>query len=162
MADVLKKNGNVNIKMWITKDRAPDLRRYNLPVATEIAAVFVSEDGDPPINRDICVHNKNDGSVQNIPFYSPNCDPMTYPILFPFGDLGWTSGIPKVGRIVSSDKQENDADEGRKTVSMLEFYSFRLQQREMFCPLLHAGKVCFAFPLTGYTRVSFSYHSNFR
>lgn len=139
MGDIFKTQRNhMEIRMWITKDRAPDPRRYNLPVATEIAAVFDSEDGEPPINRDICVRFKGNGMTQNIPFYSPNCDPMIYPILFPHGDFGWRSGIPRVGR-TTVDADENENEESRRNVSMLDFFSHRLQTREVFNPLLRAG-----------------------
>lgn len=36
--------------MWITKYKAPDVRRYNLPETTQISTVFVSADGDLPIH----------------------------------------------------------------------------------------------------------------
>ena len=55
----------------------PDRRRYNQPTTDEVAAIYV---GDFPVFS-------NDGKVRAIPITSPHCDPMTYPLLFPFGHL---------------------------------------------------------------------------
>lgn len=88
-------NSRSTIQMWITKDRQQDPRRYNLPVANEVAAVFSTEDGEPPFKRDIAIHPLNNSDLQRISIISPNCDPMTYPLLFPKGEPGWQPGMPK-------------------------------------------------------------------
>ena len=64
----------------------PDRRRNNLPTADEVAAIYVGDDRSPPL-QDFSVFS-NDGKVRAIPITSPHCDPMTYPLLFPFGHLG--------------------------------------------------------------------------
>src|SRR5271156_4349579 len=47
------------INMWIHQDKKKDQRRYNAPAANEVAIVFRSEEGEPPFERDICVHPKD-------------------------------------------------------------------------------------------------------
>jgi hypothetical protein len=39
--------------------RGPDCRRYNEPTRSEVAAVFVGEDGAPPGERDIAVYPRD-------------------------------------------------------------------------------------------------------
>jgi len=54
-----------------------DIRRYNDPTVSEIAAVFESSDGAPPSHRHISVYPKT-GDIQRIDYDSMHCDPMTY------------------------------------------------------------------------------------
>ena len=63
--------------------------RPNLPVVNEIAAVFTdSGDGAPPNNRDIKIHCRDGKSIQ-LKIDSEHTDPMTYPLLYPYGGGGW-------------------------------------------------------------------------
>ena len=72
--------------------RGPDQRRYNEPTHDEVAAVFIGEDGAPPVNRDVVIYPK-DTPPQRISYMSCNLDPMCYPLLFPRGDIGWYDAI---------------------------------------------------------------------
>lgn len=159
MKEVMQNMGeeSTSINMWIIKDRTHDPRRYNLPVANEVAAVFVSDDGEPPFDRDIAVHPKGDHNLQNLSILSPNCDPMTYPLLFPHGDPGWQRGIDKVGKNkdahnANSDNDDGDEEKTRK-VSMLEFYSYHLQERQSFNPLLSSGKLSQQYIVDAFLKV---------
>ena len=71
------------IRMYMRS--GPDRKRYNLPTTDEVAAIYVGDDGSPPLH-DFSVFS-NDGKVRAIPITSPQCDPMTYHLLFPFGHL---------------------------------------------------------------------------
>ncbi|UYV76743.1 hypothetical protein LAZ67_14001932, partial [Cordylochernes scorpioides] len=64
---------------------------------------------------------------------NPNCDPMTYPLLFPAGDPGWAIGILH---------EENMRTSTRNHVTMLQFYSYRLAIRPGFSPI-HYGRRLF-------------------
>ncbi|CAF5146363.1 unnamed protein product, partial [Rotaria sp. Silwood1] len=97
-----------------------DRRLYNLPTANEVAAVFVGEDSEVPIYRHIAIHPRGQ-DLQMIQIMDPNCDPIIYPLLFPRGDKGWYPELEKI-----------DQSRNRKSVSMLQFYSFRLAIRPTF------------------------------
>ena len=56
--------------------RGKDQKSYNDPVRDEVAAVFVSEDGSLPGERDIIVHQR-DQPPSKISYLSTNIDPMT-------------------------------------------------------------------------------------
>ncbi|XP_051156397.1 uncharacterized protein LOC127278640 [Leptopilina boulardi] len=40
-----------NIQMWIKRDRSLNQSKFNVPSCSEVALVFVSEDGEPPMER---------------------------------------------------------------------------------------------------------------
>ena len=65
-------------------------RRYDNPTATEIAAVYVGDEGAPPdtANRDIVIYHTANNNTTEIKATSPNADPMTYPLLFFHGEFG--------------------------------------------------------------------------
>ena len=122
--------------------RGNDQRRYNLPTVDEVAAVFVGDDGMPPAQRDFVVYPR-DKPVQNIHYLSANIDPMTYPLLFPRGDLGWMPGI-----MHNLEKRTKS----RNTVTMLQFYSFRLAFRQQFSPLHTSSKLFQQYIVDAYVK----------
>ncbi|XP_057297097.1 uncharacterized protein LOC130625993 [Hydractinia symbiolongicarpus] len=109
-----------------------DRKRYNLPHHDEVAAVFVGQDGAPPGNRDVVIYPRG-GDLQNISTMSANLDPMVYPLFFPRGEPGWHNRIPHVAV---------RATRTRNTTTMLQYYTYRLADREYFSPI-HYGKKLF-------------------
>ena len=75
--------------------RGCDIRRYNFPTSNEIAAVFVGENGAPPVNRDIIIY-PNDSPPARIAYTSCHLDPMSYPLLFIHGEFGWHTELQHV------------------------------------------------------------------
>ncbi|KAL3851391.1 hypothetical protein ACJIZ3_013273 [Penstemon smallii] len=85
-----------------------DQRTYNLPTVNEVAAIWRdTPQGDLGCERDIRVYT--DGSRSHKVRYHYGCyDPLQYPILFPYGESGWHSGIKKKGiHRVSASKKQN-------------------------------------------------------
>ena len=113
--------------------------RTSAPTARgEIAAVFHSADGAPPENRDITIHPKS-GNLQNISILSRLCDPMCYPLLFPYGDSGWTTDIKKAV--------------GHGNVSQLQWYSYHFAIRVgSFNQFLNSGKLTHQFMVDAYCK----------
>ncbi|XP_031127556.1 uncharacterized protein LOC116029649 [Ipomoea triloba] len=68
-----------------------DQRLYNSPTASQVAAVWI-EDYDGVGNNRVYAHC---GRSQNIQYYYGCYDPLQYPLLFPFGDVGWHEGIQR-------------------------------------------------------------------
>ena len=60
-----------NILMIFKRGR--NQRRYNEPRHDEVAAVFVSDEGAPPMERDIIIYPK-DTPCKRISYISANCD----------------------------------------------------------------------------------------
>ena len=72
---------------------------YNLPTVNEIAVIFEGEDGRPPSNVDIQVYPKHQRGIHKISYLSSNSDPMSYPLLFPYGERG------KLNKLVLNNKK---------------------------------------------------------
>ncbi|XP_071581591.1 uncharacterized protein [Temnothorax nylanderi] len=102
-------------KMMRQKDPQHDQRRYNAPQANEIAVVFQNVDGEPPFERDIRIYNKNSNDVQQISILDKRCDPMCYPLLYPYGNDGWHSEL----------KSDNPKYPGFK-ISQMDYYAHLL------------------------------------
>ena len=79
-------------RMYLTNDATANIHRgrLNLPISGEIAAVFVDVDGAPPSNIDVCIYPRHtvQQNQHRINYLSGNCDPLTYPLLFPRGEPG--------------------------------------------------------------------------
>ena len=122
-----------------------DPNRANLPIVSEIAAVFETEDGTPPCNISVRVYPKDRNFHNTLSYSSPHLDPMAYPILYPNGGRGWQSGLQHCGEFSSST---------RNTISVREFYCHRLFDRAgSFNPAIHAGKLTQQYIVELYTRV---------
>lgn len=92
------------VTMHFVADGNVDRRRYNPPpeAVNEVAAVFVGDDGQPPMNVDLVIHDRNPINpqhrrLQTIPAGSSNADPMLYPLFFPRGELGWHNNLQQEG-----------------------------------------------------------------
>lgn len=92
--------------MCIRRNRKVDKYTLNLPTCNKVAIVFL---------------------VILISISSVNVNLMTYPLLFPHGDSGFTVNI----------KQNN----GVRNVTCLQYYNYRLAHRGTFIPYLMGGKV---------------------
>ncbi|XP_031099719.1 uncharacterized protein LOC116003920 [Ipomoea triloba] len=71
-----------------------DQRLYNSPTASQVAAVWIEDYDGVEDNRNIRVY-AHCGRSQNIQYYYGCYDPLQYPLLFPFGDVGWHEGIQR-------------------------------------------------------------------
>lgn len=78
-----------NIYMYLVRENSSNKSYLNSKACNEVAVVFSSENGEAVINRDFCIYSKNN-TPQSIPIISKHLDPMTYPLLFPHGDFGWS------------------------------------------------------------------------
>ncbi|GBM74539.1 hypothetical protein AVEN_126588-1 [Araneus ventricosus] len=109
-----------------------DLYRYNAPTSrTEVAAIFVGDEGEPPANRDICIYSVAD-SYKNILPLNQCSDPMIYPLLFPNRECGWNSNMEHVEERRSAE---------RVRVTQLQYYFYRFAVRNVFSILDKSGKL---------------------
>ncbi|GBL82289.1 hypothetical protein AVEN_252458-1 [Araneus ventricosus] len=123
MHQLIQSNPAVNFKMVFMEHPDLDLSRYNVPTSmTEVAAIFVGDDGEPPANRDICIYPVA-GSCKNISPLNQCSRPMVYPLLFPHGECGWNSNMEHVEERRSSK---------RIRVTELQYYSYRFAVRNAF------------------------------
>lgn len=124
-------NPEMEVSLIFRRDRGKDRRRYNLPTTDEVAMIYSSETGEPPFERDIQVYPISNENLITINILSPNLDPMTYPIFYPFGEAGW---------------QPNWTAESyngkRSHITMLQYKVALLAiRKEEFNVFLHGGKL---------------------
>ena len=82
-------------RLILNLDQRLDQRTYNAPITSKVAAVWV--DGDERRNnfdKNVILHGNNN-EIQTIKSYYGCYDPLSYPLFFPRGELGWHSKIPK-------------------------------------------------------------------
>ena len=126
--------------------RGKNQRRYNEPRHDEVAAVFVGEEGAPPMERDIIIYPK-DTPCKRISYMSANCDPMSYSLMFPRGDLGWVHG---------AQHNSEHCTMKRNTITLLQFYSYRLAVRKTFSAIHYAGKLFQQYVVDAYVKTEAS------
>lgn len=142
---------NPVVNIVFRRDRHSDNRRFNAPTANEIAMVFVNSDGEPPFQRDIRVYPLNPANPQqpfiNINILSPNLDPMSYPILFPYGEPGWQPNWP----CVAYDGAQ--VNRNRVNLTLLQYKAALTAVREVFNPIISAGKLTQQWIVDSYLQV---------
>ena len=113
------------VRMIIAKHPFQD-RCYDNPTTTEIAAVYVGNDGAPPnpADRDLEIYpaDNNAHNTLKIKVTSPNADPMTYPLLFFHGEFGWRVDIQR--NALPNERQQGARRRARLTLN--EFYAYRV------------------------------------
>ena len=78
-------------------DQKLDQRVYNKPLTSEVAAVWIEgSEHMGQFDNSVVLHGK-DRSWKGIRSYHGCYDPLSYPLFFPKGELGWHNCIPKVG-----------------------------------------------------------------
>lgn len=135
------------ISMVIRTDRELDLNRFNEPIATDVAVIFTSNDGEPPFNRNLIAFSKTNSTIRKVSTINPALDPLAYPLLFPNGDLGWHNGIrhSNVNNVnnIEDDEIEHNENNRRKMVTMLQYTSYRLAVRNNEFSMLHHSQKLF-------------------
>lgn len=110
-----------------------------MPVVNEVAGLYkISDEGLPVGEQNIVVQayrqqddNYNLKIVSNL---SPNINPLSYTLLFPYGDLGWQLNTPHVGP---------RRTESRNCISLREYAQFRLAIRNKILKLYIHQQNCF-------------------
>ncbi|GBM02968.1 hypothetical protein AVEN_269877-1 [Araneus ventricosus] len=143
MHRLVQEHPTTSVKMIFLEDKNLDMRRYNAPsLCTEVAAIFVGDNGEPPANQDICVYPVGD-TCQSISPLNQYCDPMTYPSLFPRGECSWNTGMEHV---------EERRTAKRTHASQLQYYAYRLSQRNGFSILHSSGKLFQQYIVDAYVK----------
>ena len=123
-------------------------RKYNVPEASEVAALIVGEQHgalDIVLRRHGSVNANGLEKLDIIRMGHRMFDPLSYPLLFPFGEDGWHSKL-----------MHNDSKGKQQKVSPLKFYARLLFQRECdFNILLHCGRLFQQFLCEMFVKVEF-------
>ncbi|XP_030964293.1 uncharacterized protein LOC115985491 [Quercus lobata] len=115
-----------NVRIRLIRSRNSGERQYDLPVTSEIAALIVGDFNIESSDRDIIVENRSLG-LQRINGTHPSFMALQYPLLFPYVEDGYMLGIPYRNLNGSNSRK-------RESITIREYYAYRLQQR------FHEGK----------------------
>ena len=133
------------VNLRLIGKRSKDGRMYNLPTTDEVAMLIVGDIENLEKGRDIIVR-KHDGMLQQINEHHPAYLALQYPLLFPYGDDGYTRGI---GLRLSVDDQRK-----RTNLTMREYMQYRLHTRlDEADTILCARKLLQQFLVDAYTMV---------
>lgn len=105
-------------RVMLNLDQRLDQRTYNAPISSEVAAVWIEgNERRNTFDKNVILHGNNN-EIQGIRSYHGCYDPLSYPLFFPRGELGWHADIPKVGVTVQelakarAKRKNNDGDPG--------------------------------------------------
>ncbi|XP_024976216.1 uncharacterized protein LOC112514116 [Cynara cardunculus var. scolymus] len=111
---------DVKLKLRLIGKREKDGRTYNLPTASEVAALIVGDDGGTIEKSDIIVQYQT-GYLQAISELHHSYLPLQYTLLFSYGEDGYRLDIPrreqKVLRCETYDAPCNVQEQGEWDVS---------------------------------------------
>lgn len=135
-----------DVKLRILGKRGRDGRRYNLPTASEVAALIVGDFDTAGYDRDIVVQTQS-GALQRVPLLSASYLPMQYPLFFPRGEDGYVENI-----LYSTSSGATKIKRGN--VTLREWFAYRIQHRvSQSCILLFGGRLFQQFLVDGYSMV---------
>ncbi|GKB39597.1 hypothetical protein Tco_0884539 [Tanacetum coccineum] len=136
---------SVNFELRLLSERK-NMRQYNAPTVSEVAALITNDFGDGIPSRDIVVHNRNEGP-QRISELHPAYMALQYPLLFPYGEDGFHDKIPY-------HTNRGTRKTNRGYVSMKEYYAYVIQQRnDQGNTLLRGGRLYQQFLVDAFTTV---------
>ena len=127
------------------KDKENHPGRYNAPTASDIAVVIPND--EEATNRDIIIRYRSTSQIPDLRRINQlhRCyDPFAYPILFPFGDLGWHIGL---------EKTETDKKIKRTSMTQMDYYAYRFHYRNDQNFLFRAGKLFLQFVVDAYAKI---------
>jgi len=152
--DKMKENNSPTIRLRLLGKRNRDGRRYNLPTASEVAALIVGDFENSDFDRDIVVEEQS-GLLQRISIFDPTYFPLQYPMLFPKGEDGFRNDI-----------EINECDDlppiQRLYVTHKEWLQYKIQQREIDISTIVFGKRLFhqflvdSFSMIEYARLKYA------
>lgn len=89
------------VQLKILDPTTKDPRTHNIPTCNEVAVLLVDDPTESATYREVIIEHR-DGSVKRINEKHPFYLPLRYPIIFPFGEQGWSESFPYVGNSSSS------------------------------------------------------------
>ncbi|KAJ0433068.1 putative helitron helicase-like domain-containing protein [Helianthus annuus] len=144
--DCFKQNPHIDLKLCLIGKRSKDGRTYNLPEASEVAALVIGDITQAVENRDIVVKTKT-GRIERISELHPSYLSLQYPLLFPYGEDMYRVDILHRGLT-------EDTNSKRAMCTMREFFAYRLQDRVNKFSLLHYARRLFQqFVVDAYTMI---------
>ncbi|XP_035845226.1 uncharacterized protein LOC118491503 [Helianthus annuus] len=152
--DCFQRNPRENLKIRLIAKRNQDGRTYNLPTASEVAALIVGDIDTLFEPRDIIVKSKQ-GYLERISELHPSYLALQYPLLFVYVDDGYRIDIlhRDVSTSTTSDVSTSTTSK-RHTCTMREYFCYRIQDRlNTFSLVLNSRRLFQQFLVDVYTMI---------
>ena len=97
-----------NHSIFLNSNPGLDQRLYNMPTASEVAAIWIEHDSETlekGTNIQVYSHANTSHRIQH---YFACYDSLQYPLLFPRGESGWHYGIPRNTTANKRKREETD------------------------------------------------------
>ncbi|XP_057415282.1 uncharacterized protein LOC130710142 [Lotus japonicus] len=114
------------VALRLFRNRVHDPNTYNLPSVDEVAALIVGDFDSSDCGRDIILRSSS-GKFERIYETHSSFLPLQYPLLFPYGEGGFSDEIGFCGINYSNTIYK------RENLSMREWVAFRLHERQFEC-----------------------------
>lgn len=135
--DVIREHPATEVRLQLRTDCTGfDRRRYNAPVAADVAVILPGS-GETAAERDLIVQYRA-GGLRRVRETARCYEPLHYVLLFPRGETGWCI--------------EFRDNENRK-VSLMDFLAYRIQCRPGVLIPIAAGRLFHEYVVDGYARV---------
>lgn len=128
-------NGSEEVKLKLLGQWQKDPIRYNPSTTSEVAAIIIGDVSDSEHNRDIVLETQSK-RLQRINELHPSYLALQYPLFFQYAEDGFRPDIPLRGI-------DDNNDKGRTTLSLREFFAYRIQERSNENSLLLKGRRIF-------------------
>ena len=122
-------NASVSLQVMANRDQ----RRYNLPIADEVAMIMPG-DGIPRDYRDIVLHFRapRDLPLLRINEGHPAYAPLHYVLLFPYGDHGWHEDL----------REHHPGQQNPNRITQTRYAAYQMQHRPgHFSAILRGGRL---------------------
>ncbi|KAL6558231.1 hypothetical protein OROMI_018581 [Orobanche minor] len=110
---------NKDYNIVLRADPCLDMRIYNLPTTHQVAAIWnelTDIPADHPHDIRVCT---SAGKTHRVHYYYVCYDPLQYPILFPYGESGWHTGIEKLAPVSNHYQgQKYNICDGQNVISL--------------------------------------------
>ncbi|XP_048568739.1 uncharacterized protein LOC125549342 isoform X1 [Triticum urartu] len=176
LVDILKENpysqqfrslgahkGNLDdYRIDLNTDKRLDQRKYNRPLSSEVAAIWVEgSELAKRFDRRITLYGNNN-ERHSIRVSSGAYDPLSYPLFYPRGELGWHPKLPKRNvpweavlhpQLVQDDDEDAEGN-NRLCVSVRDYYCYMLQTRPaIFNPILCGARLLQQWAVDMYVKI---------
>ncbi|OMP04883.1 hypothetical protein COLO4_09222 [Corchorus olitorius] len=143
--DRLVENGFQPMRTRFINTRTLHERNYDEP-GSEIAALLFGDFELCEADKDIIFEHSKE-SLKRISTLHPLCMAFQYLVLFPYGDDGFTLGIPYIDSPIKKATK-------RRSVTMRDFYAYLIQQRDVdFNMLLRGGRLLHQFIVDAFSSI---------
>ncbi|GKB49987.1 hypothetical protein Tco_0900740 [Tanacetum coccineum] len=143
----IRSSDDKKVSLRLIGTRQRDGRQYNLPTASEVAALIVRDFDSTEHKRDVILQCQ-DGDFKRISELHPSYLALHYPLFFPYGEDNYRTDIFHEG------VTDYDVKNKGTRVTMKQYFAYRIQERKNeFSMMLNERRLFQQFVVDAYTMI---------